>query len=98
MMSVKVGDLMLDQSEYRTYVIVQEAVKTALQPYERRMGSVEECLHGKDQGGGLITTVKRNKDKIDFHTKMLYSLYGVLGTTVIGVTISIITYILTVVI
>jgi len=83
-----VGGLTLDEHEQRTYIVVQEAVKEAITP-------INHELHGKDGHNGLQTKVRVNTDGIIYNKKMVFALYGFIGTAVVGVVIGVVTYILT---
>ena len=83
-------ELTLEEDEYRTYLIVQKAVEKGIKPVEARVGDMEKCMYGK---GGMKSTIITLKEKVQTHGRMIYALYGILGTIIAGVSISIVTYI-----
>ena len=56
MSSIKVGNLELDESEYRSYLIMTEAIKEQVGV---RIGDLEVELHGKDGNNGLQSKIAR---------------------------------------
>ena len=56
MNAIKVGNLELDESEYRSYLIMTEAIKEQV---GGRIGDIEVELHGKDGNNGLKSRVAR---------------------------------------
>jgi len=88
-----VGGLTLDEDEYRTYMIVQEAIKSC--PMQERLVTLEKTVYGEKGKNGIRGRVGSLENNVKDVKKVVSGLIGALITLVVGSAITVVSYILT---